>query len=259
VKRFAAIAALSLGVVLSAVLLAGCGGSKADDSKALQAHRWKAVTVVGAAPTNGQSITAAFENGSITGSTGINQYSGTYETQRGNAISIKTGPMTRAAGTDEAMKLEAAYIAALGQATTYKVDDSKLTLLSSSGAELVVYAVYVPASLTGTNWECTAYNNGKGGFQSVVSSVTITAKFEANGSLTGNGGVNDYNSTYTVSGRTISIQPPVATRMAGPQDVMDQEAAYLAALPKAHTYIIEGPRMTFRSAENALIAEYVAK
>jgi len=259
VKRSQLVAILLLAILLPALLLAGCGGSKANDSKALGAHRWKAVTVAGAAVANGGPVTAAFENGTVTGNTGVNQYSGSYETQKGNAISIKLGPMTQMAGTPEAMKLEAAYIKSLGQASAYKVDDSKLTLLSPSGGELVVYDVYVPASLTGTDWECTGYNNGRGAFQGVVSSATITAKFSTDGSLSGNGGVNQYNSAYTVQGNTISIQPPVATLMAGPPDIMEQETAYLAALPKAHTYVIEGPRLTMRSADGALIVEYATK
>ncbi len=258
-KRFRSLAIPVLGIVLSAFLLVACGGSKVDDSEALSAHRWKAVTVSGIAATGGQPITAAFETGTITGSTGINQYRGTYETRSGNAISIKIGPMTLAAGTPEAMKLQDAYTAALGQAAKYRVDDSKLTLLDSSGAELVVYDVYKPAALTGAQWMCTFYNNGRDGFQGVAASSTITADFSDDGTMSGSGGVNQYHTTYTTSGGSISIQAPVATRMAGPKDLLDQETAYFAALANASTYIIEGSNLTLRGADGAAMAAYVAK
>jgi heat shock protein HslJ len=248
-----------LAVVAAAFLVVACGGSKIDDSNSLQAHQWKAVTVSGQPATVGQPITAAFENGTIKGSTGVNQYQGSYTTSSGNSISIKLGPMTHAAGTPAAMKLESAYIAALGQAATYKVDDATLTLLNSSGAQLVVYNIFKPASLTGTEWECTMYNNGRGGFQSVLATSSITAKFGTDGSLSGNGGVNQYNTTYTTSGSSITIKPPMSTMMAGPEELMNQEAAYLAALPQAATYTIEGSQLTLRAADGAAMAGYVAK
>jgi len=258
-KRIWSLAILVFGVALSAFLLVACGGSKVDDSAALAAHRWKAVIVTGMSAANGQPLTAAFEGGTVTGSTGINQYRGIYETRLGNGISIKIGPMTRAAGTPEAMKLEEAYTTALGQAASYRVDASKLTLLDSSGTELVIYGVYKPAALTGAQWMCTMYNNGRGAFQSVATSSTITASFGDDGKMSGRGGVNEYNTTYTTSGNTISIAPPVATRLAGPQDLMDQEGAYFAAIANASTYVIEGSNLTLRAADGAALAGYVAK
>ena len=259
-KRYRSFLLPALVIGLSAFLLAGCGGSKADDSKELGAHQWQATTIGGVSATQGQPVTAAFEGGTITGNTGINQYQGSYDTASGNGISIKIGPMTRAAGSPVAMKIEAAYIAALGQATSYKVDDSKLTLMGSSGTELVVYKVFKPASLTGTDWEVTMYNNGRGGFQSVLSTSTVTAKFDPDGSLSGNGGVNQYNTTYTTSGSsTISIKPPATTMMAGPPEVMDQETAYFAALGKTTTYAIEGSTLTLRAADGAAMVGYIAK
>ena len=258
-KRHTSFVLVLVGGLVLAGALSGCGGSKTDDSKALEAHQWQATTVASMHVSGGSPITAAFEGGTITGNTGGNQYQGTYQTQPGNGISIQIGPMTRAAGSPTAMKFEAAYVAALGQAATYKVDGSKLTLLSSTGAELVVYSVFTPAALTGTNWVCTMYNNGRGGFQSVAASSTITALFEANGTLSGSGGVNQYHTTYTVTSDSISIAPPAATMIAGPPDVMNQEAAYFAALGRASTYAIEGSTMTLRAPDGAAMVAYTDK
>ena len=46
--------------------------------------------------------------------------------------------------------------------------------------------------------------------------------------------------------------------MAGPDDLMQQEAAYLTALPQSATYSIEGDDLWLRDAEGAALAHYVA-
>ena len=47
----------------------------------------------------------------------------------------------------------------------------------------------------------------------------------------------------------MTIDPQiVSTKMAGPDDLMAQEAAYLAALPKTATYVIDGDQLTLRDA-----------
>jgi heat shock protein HslJ len=47
--------------------------------------------------------------------------------------------------------------------------------------------------------------------------------------------------------------------MAGPEELMKQESAYLAALPKTATYTIEGDELWLRDASGAALAHYVAK
>jgi heat shock protein HslJ len=47
--------------------------------------------------------------------------------------------------------------------------------------------------------------------------------------------------------------------MAGPDEFMAQEAAYLAALPQTATYQIDGDTLWLRDAEGAALAQYVAE
>jgi len=51
----------------------------------------------------------------------------------------------------------------------------------------------------------------------------------------------------------------VSTQMAGPDDLMKLEAAYLAALPKTATYLIDGDELWLRDSTGAAMAVYVAK
>lgn len=123
----------------SAATLVGCGANSSN-AKLLEAHTWRA-TKIGGAPYTGQSaITTQFSAGKVSGSTGINRYSGTYEAASGNNISVSLGPMTQVAGTPDAMKAETDFLKALGSAASYAADDESLTLFDAGGQSVLVYA-----------------------------------------------------------------------------------------------------------------------
>jgi heat shock protein HslJ len=88
------------------------------------------------------------------------------------------------------------------------------------------------------------------------------AKFGADGSLSGMASINSYSTTYLTSqsgdGMTIDAKI-ISTKMAGPADLMRQEAAFLAALPRTATYSIEGGELWLRESTGAALAHYVAK
>ena len=159
------------------------------------------------------------------------------------------------------MAQEAAYFAALQKTATYVVTTESLEFLDDEGQVLVKYDAVEPTPLTGTEWQATAYNNGKGGLQSLAADSMITAIFADDGTLSGNASVNQYNATYAVPGEdTMTIDSAIATtKMAGPEELMAQEAAYLAALPQTATYTIDGDQLWLRDANGAALAQYVAK
>ena len=124
------------------------------------------------------------------------------------------------------------------------------------------YEVVPPTPLTGSEWQMTSYNNGTGGDQSVSSdSPVITATFGTDGTLAGSASINRYSTKYTATtGGGMTIDPQIiSTRMAGPENLMAQEAAYLAALPKTAAYTIEGDQLWLRDASGAVIAQFTAK
>jgi hypothetical protein len=66
--------------------------------------------------------------------------------------------------------------------------------------------------------------------------------------------------SYTVAGSAIEIGPAASTRIfcATPEGVMEQEAAYLAALPTSEVYRVEGNRLTLERADGARVASFTA-
>ena len=270
-RRALSVAAAAL-VALTALAGSGCSsgaGSSAspsaavDDRAILEGKIWKATEIEGVTAVlteKGTEVTAEFAAGRLSGSGGVNRYSATYETQPGDLITISQPAATLMAGPPKAMAQEQAYFAALAKAAQYAVTPDALTLTDDEGTVLVRYAVVQPTALEGTEWDALAYNNGKGGLQSIAASSAITATFGSDGSLAGNAGVNRYSTTYTTSGDTMSIDAAIATtKMAGPEELMKQEAAYLAALPETATYTIEGDELWLRDSTGAALAHYVAK
>lgn len=265
-RSLAVLGLLSLAVVALGACSSDGGSSpvpsaSADPGAALEGNTWQATEIAGIETlVKDAQVTAKFMAGTLSGSGGVNTYSAGYTVTAPDGIAVSQPAATLMAGPEDAMTQEAAYFAALAKAVTFAVTADQLTLSDDAGSVLVRYAVLEPAALEGTEWHALAYNNGKGGLQSVATDGEITASFGADGSLAGNASVNQYSTTYTTSGETMTIEAEiVTTRMAGSEELMVQEAAYLAALPKTAAYTIEGDELWLRDAEGAALAHYTAR
>lgn len=257
----------SCWVVIAVMLagsLTGCAGGRAQDPGKLEGVLWVATgirTEAGALQpvVTGSEITAEFGDGRVGGTGGVNRYGAVYETSGDDAITIYTGPSTLMGGPPELMEQEQLYFTRLGEAARFAATDTSLELLDEDGGVLVRYEAREPVALEGTTWYCTAYNNGTGGFTSLVADSRITAVFASDGTLSGSAGVNDYTGSYETVGSDMTIDPAIAaTRKAGPEDLMEQEAAYLAALPRVAKFEIEGDGLTLFGADGARLAGYSA-
>ena len=253
--------------LVGASVVAGCGAGGSsegggDDVALLESAGWQAAEIGGQAVLSGADaadVTAVFAAGELSGSGGVNRYTTTYEATADGAITIAMPAATLMAGPPAAMEQEQAYFGALERATGFSVTADSLTLTDDEGTVLVRYDARQPTALQGTAWEALAYNNGKQALVGLVADSAITAVFGDDGSLTGDASVNRYTTSFTTSGDTMTIDAAIATTMkTGPDELMQQEAAYLAALPKTATYTIEGDDLWLRDAEGAALAHYVA-
>lgn len=76
---------------------------------------------------------------------------------------------------------------------------------------------------------------------SPLASKAPTVRFDASGTVSGTAGCNRYTGQYTLDGEELAVSPLASTRMMCAEDVMEQEMAYLAALPwVAGANVIEG-------------------
>ena len=225
----------------------------------LSGTSWMLTRLNGAAALDQTTVTLDFiDESNAGGSGGCNGY-GTSYTFDPNGTAIRFTPPfgTLIACVEPIMAQEQAYFQALTEATSYQLAGDTLLLANAEGV-VVAEFTGVSQSLAGTSWEATNYNNGNQAVVGVIADTTLTANFDAEGTISGSAGCNDYFGSYTTDGDTITIGPLASTRKLCPgEGVMEQEAAYLAALETAATYSISGNTMVMRTAEDAMVANFV--
>lgn len=130
---------VAIALAASALVLpTGCPSAESPMEKT----DWKLVGwSVSSIDPAGVQITAAFADGQVFGSGGINRYNGAYTLGPGYAFA--TGPLaaTKMAGPEPAMRAETAYFALLGQAASYKCSKERLTLYDKGGNESLIFEV----------------------------------------------------------------------------------------------------------------------
>jgi heat shock protein HslJ len=183
-----------------------------------------------------------------------NSVTGAY-TVNGAELSLRLGASTLVGCPPDSQADQ--FQAALSQVTSYTLVDGDLRLdLGPAGGRMLLVPLPVP-ELAGPTWRLNAYNNGRGGVQSLLAGTQITAVFGTDGRVGGSAGCNTYVGPYEISGDSLTIGPPATTRRACAQPVMDQEAAYLAALQATTRYRFEDGRLVLRDAADATQAIFV--
>jgi len=256
-------ALIAMALLTAAMLtLVGCGGDGGEDAEVpFEDTYW----VCSSYAADGDLVDVltdshmdiVFESSQTAGSSGCNRYSGVY-TLDGNAITI--GPLisTMMGCEDSLMEQETAYLAAIQSAAEFDIEGTKLKLLDADGAEIAIYEADM-SPLTGQQWLCTGYNNGKQAVVSVAVETSITLEFAENGKTNGSSGCNTYNSEYEIDDEGAMMLSQIAvTEMfcASPEGIMVQEEAYLGALMTVAEYEIRGTSLTLRTADGAAAATF---
>ena len=266
-----ALLSVSSGVLVAALLVA-CGGDSGGSTSSaaapapatsappasstagppLEGTSWSLTQVAGAAAQPG-GLLAFARGGRLTGSTGCNDFGGTY-TQSGSSLTITTGFQTAKACGPPLDAQETAVNAALPKVASVTNGGSTLTLLDASGTALLTYLPARADALVGPHWEVTGINNGQQAVTSVIVGSTVTATFGADGSVSGSAGCNSYSAPYTLAGDTLKIGPAVVTRKLceTPAGVMQQEAAFLQALENSTTVEAAPHGITLRDSAGAI-------
>jgi heat shock protein HslJ len=236
-------------------LAAGCGG---DDGHATEASSLADVPWIvssGLDVPGWESVrpSATFADGTVGGSTGCNRFTASY-TVDGDALEIGTIASTKIACPPPADAVEREYLDALGRVAGWRLENQDLLLLDSDGAELLRYRAATPVG----DWHATVIQTGLA-LVSPLPGTEVTARFAADGTLTGSAGCNTYRTTYTTTRGGIEIAPPAATKKAcsAPDGILEQEAAYLAALPTANHYRVDGDSLALLRPDETFVASYV--
>lgn len=185
-----------------------------------------------------------------------NRGQGGYTFDAGRLV-INPGPMTMAACPPGSYDLR--FLALLGDVESVTRSGDRLTLELTDGSSMLFELLPNPATFGGTEtlggskWEISAYNNGRGGVTTLVAATRMSIAFGDDGTVSGSSGCNTFTGTYAADGATIEIGPLASTQMmCVEEEVMEQEAQFLAALGNASMYEIRGDRLQLRNADGAL-------
>jgi len=223
----------------------------------LEGITWRLVAHVG---TTGEPVpvpdgvlaTAAFVAGEVAGSTGCNRYHATC-TVDGAQLKVSGVAATMRACPSPWSDVEAAFVAQLELVTGWAAADGRIHLAGDDGEALLWFEPLVSAPLVGTTWTALGINNGRGAVAGAAPGAAVTAVFGTDGRVAGHAGCNRYTGTFTDRDGVLAIGPLAATRRACPDPrVMEQEAAFLAAMERAATYEIELDRLELRALDGAL-------
>lgn len=197
----------------------------------------------------------------IGGSSGCNTFFGSY-TVDGEWIFVGVLASTEifCDEPEGVMEQERSYLSAINNAQTYQINGDELQMINSEGDILLTYNRVEATPLVGTDWVLTGYNNGMGGFVSLIGGTHVNALFGEDGILSGSGGCNSYNAAYQVSDNQIRIEAPISTSMfcGSPEGTMVQENAYLSALETSSTYEIQGNQLIILAENGELALAFIS-
>jgi heat shock protein HslJ len=230
----------------------------------IEGREWQLESYVDAegqeqAVLQGTEITALFAEGQVAGSAGCNNYFGGY-TLAGSQLSID-GPLgtTRmlCPEPEGVMEQEQAYLAALGQTSSYELGDAKLVLLNADGNPVATYGEQGP-ELEGRTWVLESYLDATGETVAPLDNAEVATLTFADGQINGTTGCNSFFGTYTASGGQIQVDEAMGmTQMMCTAELFAQEEAIVAAISGAANYRVVEGRLEIMDSDGNVTATYV--
>jgi heat shock protein HslJ len=255
-KLFAMLLKVALPAAFAFALLPGGAGAAPGVPEQVVGQEWRLVSYQGAdgqtTDTSALGITIEIAaDGTASGFGGCNRYRGTFQVAADGTITPGPIASTKVACLDaNKTQWETRYLAALQTASRYRVSGSQVQLLFDKGAGILTFApapgsaAGQPAALVGPEWRLISYQ-GAPGPVSDVRANEITIRFGADRSVSGSGGCNVYDGTYTAGADgALTLSQVIATlRACADEDTMTWETRYFAALQTVSAYKLDGAQV----------------
>lgn len=249
--------------VTPATTAAGPSEDEAAFDANLVAHRWGLIEANDQPAIPGTLVTLELSEGFVSGSDDCNGFSGSMPLANDGALKIDFAGYARTAagcGSPEILAQAELVVAVLEEATSYTLDDDRLTITDAAGNKLV-FGPQPEVLLTGKTWNVPMLYTilPDGGIQgdALVEGTEITLTFNADGTLEGNASCNTYGGNYTLDGASITIDSLFSTEMGcpDPPGIMEQEATYLDTLQAVTTWEIGMNGLTLTTDDGRILGE----
>jgi heat shock protein HslJ len=122
-----------------------------------------------------------------------------------------------------------------------------------------------PSALENTRWEAIEFVTEEGmatpsllgAMEGRLLTLELGSEGGPSGTASGSGGVNTFTGQWSADEDGVfELGPLAATKMAGPLALMDQEAAYLAALDSAESYSLTGDVFELLDGDGEVVVSY---
>ena len=245
-RRHGSSFARAIVLLVLTAFTAGCALRGADDAgRPLEDTSW-AVTSIAGAPTLPEArptLTFAAD-GTVSGSSGCNQYSGAYR-RDGGAISFGGISSTLMGCDGERGRQETAFLAALNGATTWRIGPDGLVISGPAGDIVAGEGIAegppgdaasgAPVTdLAGTSWVLLDM-----GGTADLAHLVPTLEFGADGQLSGFAGCNQFNAPYAISSADLTLGSLATTKMMCIRPGSVVESTYLEALVGVKTWWVD--------------------
>lgn len=138
--------------------------------------------------------------------------------------------------------------------TTYELR----VVRNDSATELRQISITVNNGLHSGRWVLQAYDSGGGALVQVLPGTELTATFNPDGSVNGNGGCNTFNTFHRAFEATISIDMVSSSQLLCelPQGIMQQETTYFQLLNSASSFAVFGNQLSIRDITGQTILSF---
>ncbi|MDE2443690.1 MAG: META domain-containing protein [Methanocorpusculum sp.] len=201
-----------------------------------------------------KNVTINFDSfGKFNGQAPVNLYFGNV-TITGTTISFGPVGATEMAGPEDAMKAETEYFTALGNATGYKFGEGGLELLDKDGNTLLTFVRAVETQTAAAKSLPGVEKTGLVNEWVLDGNSDVTLNLTADGSFNGQAPVNRYFGSYTETADGLTFSAVGSTMMAGPEDAMNAESEFYAALGNVAGYkVVDGRLFLTDAAGNTVL------
>lgn len=129
--------------VVGAFALVTVAGGCSDEQPTLEGTSWQLIAWAGADEgPQGLVITVEFDNGVISGTSGVNTFSGPYESTTEGTFSVGELQSTAKAGSKQAMKSETKFLGLLKEASSYVVTMNQVALKNAEDERILIFTAY---------------------------------------------------------------------------------------------------------------------